>query len=313
MKTNNNMNYRVRTVKPSDRVFTIILYLCMVLIMFLTVYPMWYSVINSLNSASDLAKNGYAYLLPREFTLDSWKSVLRDPEILRAFSITTTRTVLVTFFQTLITAMFAYGFSRSYLRGKKFYSTIGFLSMYLSGGIIAHFILYNALKIYNTYWVYILPVLFGGFYNVIIFNANYKSIPDTLFESAKIDGASEYRIFFQIVLPLSKAVLSALAIFTAVGIWNDYSATLYYTRSPKLQTLSYYLLAITKSSKAAEELQKTMSVGVAANLANVINQSSNYRTIELACMVMAAMPLIIVYPFLQKFFEKGVMIGSVKG
>ncbi|MGN0972126.1 MAG: carbohydrate ABC transporter permease [Aristaeellaceae bacterium] len=302
-----------RVVKPSDRLFTTILYICMTLIMFVTVYPMWYSVINSLNTASDLAKNGYCYLWPREFTLDSWASVVKDPEIIRAFMITFTRTVIVTFFQTLITSMFAYGFSRSYLRGRRLYSTIGFLSMYLSGGVIAYFILFNALKLYNTYWVYIIPCLFGGFYNVIIFNANYKSIPDTLFESAKIDGASEYRIFFQIVLPLSKPVLSALAIFTAVGIWNDYSATLYYTRSPQLQTLSYYLLAITKSSKAAEELQKAMSVGVAANLANAVSQSSNYRTIELACMVLAALPLIIIYPFLQKFFEKGMMIGSVKG
>lgn len=302
-----------RVVKPSDRLFSTILYICMTLVMFITVYPMWYSVINSLNTASDLAKNGYAYLLPREFTLDSWISVLNDPEIVRAFMITFSRTVIVTFFQTLITAMFAYGFSRSYLRGRRLYSSIGFLSMYLSGGVIAYFILFNTLKLYNTYWVYIIPCLFGGFYNVIIFNANYKAIPDTLFESAKIDGASEYRIFFQIVLPLSKPVLSALAIFTAVGIWNDYSATLYYTRSPQLQTLSYYLLAITKSSKAAEELQKSMNVGVAANLANVVSQSSNYRTIELACMVLAALPLIIIYPFLQKFFEKGMMIGSVKG
>ena len=302
-----------RVVKPSDRLFTTILYICMTLVMFITVYPMWYSVINSLNTASDLAKNGYAYLLPREFILDSWISVLNDPEIVRAFMITFSRTVIVTFFQTLITAMFAYGFSRSYLRGRRLYSSIGFLSMYLSGGVIAYFILFNTLKLYNTYWVYIIPCLFGGFYNVIIFNANYKAIPDTLFESAKIDGASEYRIFFQIVLPLSKPVLSALAIFTAVGIWNDYSATLYYTRSPQLQTLSYYLLAITKSSKAAEELQKSMNVGVAANLANVVSQSSNYRTIELACMVLAALPLIIIYPFLQKFFEKGMMIGSVKG
>ena len=301
--------HKDRIVKPSDRLFTVILYICMVLVMIITVYPMWYSVI----TASDLAKNGYAYLLPREFTLDSWASVVKDPEIVRAFMITFTRTIIVTFCQTLITAMFAYGFSRNNLRGRRLYSTIGFISMYLSGGTIAYFILYNTLKIYNTYWVYIIPALFGGFYNVIIFNANYKSIPDTLFESAKIDGASEYRIFFQIVLPLSKPVLSALAIFTAVGTWNDYSATLYYTRSPKLQTLSYYLLAITKSSKAAEELQKSMSVGVAANLANVVSQSSNYRTIELACMVMAALPLIIIYPFLQKFFEKGMMIGSVKG
>ena len=304
---------KTHVVRKSDRPFTCALYVCMVLLMFLTVYPMWYSVINSVNSASDLAQNGYAYLWPREFTLDSWRAVTRDPVILQAFFITVSRTVLVTVFQTLITAMFAYGFSRPYLRYKRLYSTIGFISMYLSGGVIAYFILFNTLKIYNTYWVYIIPVLFGGFYNVIIFNANYKAIPDALFESAKIDGASEYRIFFGIVIPLSKPVLSALGIFTAVGTWNDYTGTLYYTRTSSLQTLSYYLLSITKSSKAAEELQKAMSVGVAANLGNVVNQSSNFRTIELACMVMAALPLIIVYPFLQKFFEKGMMIGSVKG
>ena len=305
--------YKERVVKPNDRLFVTILYICMILVMMITLYPMWYSVINSFNTAADLAKNGYAYFLPREFTLDSWKSVLSDKEIVRAFMVTFTRTVIVTVLQTLITAMFAYGFSRNNLRGRKLYSTVGFISMYLSGGVIAYFILYNTLNLYNTYWVYIIPALFGGFYNVIIFNANFKTIPDTLFESAKIDGASEYRIFFQIVLPLSKPVLSALAIFTAVGTWNDYSATLYYTRSSDLQTLSYYLLAITKSSKAAEELQKSMSVGVAANLSNVVSQSSNYRTIELACMVLAALPLIIVYPFLQKFFEKGIMVGSVKG
>ena len=151
-------------------------------------------------------------------------------------------------------------------------------------------------------------------YNTIIMRTFFvNSIPPELQEAAQVDGCSNTRLLLQIVLPLSKPVLSALAIFTAVGIWNDYSATLYYTRSPQLQTLSYYLLAITKSSKAAEELQKSMNVGVAANLANVVSQSSNYRTIELACMVLAALPLIIIYPFLQKFFEKGMMIGSVKG
>ena len=304
---------RLRSKKRHEFHFTVRLYIGMALIMLITLYPMWYSVINSLNSASDLAKNGYAYILPRDFTFESWKAVVKDTVIVRAFGITLSRTVLVTFFQTLITAMFAYGFSRGNLIGKRFYSIIGFLSMYLSGGIIAYFILFNSLGLYNTYWVYVIPVLFGGFYNVIIFNANFKGIPDSLFESARIDGASEYRVFFRIVLPLSKPVLSALAIFTAVGTWNDYTGTLYYTRNPKLQTLSYYLLSVTKSSKAAEDLQKSMSVGTAANIRSITESASNYKTIELSCMVFAALPLIIIYPFLQKFFEKGVMVGSVKG
>ena len=228
---------KLHSKKKNERYFMIRLYIVMTFIMLITLYPMWYSVINSLNSAADLSKNGYAYLLPRDFTLDSWKAVVKDGEIVRAFGITASRTILVTFFQTLITAMFAYGFSRNNLIGKKFYTLLGFTSMYLSGGVIAYFILFNYLKLYNSYWVYIIPNLFGGFYNVIIFTANFKGIPDSLFESARIDGSSEYRVFFKIVLPLSKPVLSALGIFTAVGVWNDYTATLYYTRSPKLQTL----------------------------------------------------------------------------
>ena len=140
---------KLHSKKKNERYFMIRLYIVMTLIMLITLYPMWYSVINSLNSAADLSKNGYAYLLPRDFTLDSWKAVVKDGEIVRAFGITASRTILVTFFQTLITAMFAYGFSRNNLIGKKFYTLLGFTSMYLSGGVIAYFILFNYLKLYN--------------------------------------------------------------------------------------------------------------------------------------------------------------------
>ena len=140
-----------------------------------------------------------------------------------------------------------------------------------------------------------------------------KGIPDALFESAKIDGASEYTIFFKIVMPLSKPVLSALALFTAVGTWNDYTATLYYTKSTKLQTLSYYTLSLTKSSHSAEDLVTSMSGSAGSLLTTMSESASNYKTIELACMVLSAIPLIVLYPFAQKFFEKGVMVGSVKG
>lgn len=293
--------------------FNVILTIVMVMIMIITVYPVWYSVINSLNSAQAIAKNGFAMLLPAEFSLESWSSVLKNPDIFRAFGITLSRTIIVTVLQTLITAMFAYGFSRRDLTGKRFYTAIGFISMYLNGGVIAYFILFSAMHIYNTYWVYILPCLFGGFYNVIIFNTNFKAIPDSLFESAKIDGASEYTIFFKIVFPLSKPVVSALGIFTAVGTWNDYTQTLYYTKSADIQTLSYYMLSITKASASAAALGETMSGSAASILTTVSNSAANYKTIELACMVLSALPLIIMYPFAQKFFEKGVMVGSVKG
>lgn len=297
----------------SERTYQMVLAIFMVLIMIITVYPVYYSVINSLNTASDIEKNGYALLWIRDFTMESWKTVLNDWEIIRALAITVSRTLLVTVFQTLITAMFAYGYSRNNLSGKKFYTIIGFISMYLNGGIIAFFILFNVLGLYDNYLVYIIPCLFGGFYNVIIFTTNFKAIPESLLESARIDGANEYRIFFQIVLPLSKPVLSALGIFTAVGTWNDYTATLYYTRTSSLQTLSYYTLSITKSAEAASQLSKSMTQAASSVISSMSQSASNYKTIELACMVLSAIPLIIAYPFAQRYFKTGVMIGSVKG
>ena len=297
-----------------QKCFQAILTAIMVLIMMITVYPVWYSLINSLNSAKDISENGYTLLFIRDFTFESWATVLNDPEIIRALIVTASRTIIVTVFQTLITAMFAYGFSRPNLVGRKFYSIMGFLSMYLNGGVIAYFILFSSLKLYNSYWVYIIPCLFGGFYNVIIYNANFKTIPDSLFESAKIDGGSEILIFFKIVMPLSKPVISALGIFTAVAMWNDYTQTLYYTRSKELQTLSYYTLSLTKSAQSAADLASSMTGTSASSVLTAMSEAaSNYKTIELACMVISAIPMIIAYPFAQKYFEKGVMVGSVKG
>lgn len=126
-----------------EKRFQIILTVVMVLIMFITVYPVWFSLINSLNSADSIAKNGFALLTPGEFTFDSWKSVLKNKDIFRAFAITLSRTAIVTVIQTIFTAMFAYGFSKPNLVGRKFYLAIGFISMYLSGGVIAYFILFN--------------------------------------------------------------------------------------------------------------------------------------------------------------------------
>lgn len=302
---------KIRNIKNTR--FNILLAFVMIIIMVVTVYPVWYSIINSLNSAQYIARNGFSILLPGDFTLQSWKSVLKNNEMFTAFGITISRTVLVTVLQTLITAMFAYGFSRSHLIGRKFYSFLGFTSMYLSGGIIAYFIWFNTLGLYNTFWVYVIPVMFGGFYNVIIFTTNFRAIPDSLFESAKMDGGTEYTIFFRIVMPLSKPVLSALAIFTAVATWNDYTGTLYYTRNPEIQTLSYYMLSITKSSASAAQLGESMSASASSILSTITSSAANYKTIELAAMVLSALPLVIIYPFAQRFFEKGVMIGSVKG
>jgi len=299
-----------------DKVFNITNVLIMLILMFLTLYPFWFSIVNSLNDGTDLIR-GYCFFWPRQFTLASWRTVLADPSIMNAAWITASRTLIVTVVSIFNTAMFSYAFSRPYLKHKKFYSVLGFVSMYFSGGLIPVFMLFKWLGLYDNYLVYIIPSLFAGFFNVIIFNANFKAIPDSLFESAKTDGANEFTIFFRIVLPLSKPVLAALSVFVAVGIWNDYGTTLFFTQSNFLDTLQYFTLKLVLSSQAADHL-KNVALQTSPELASLLSKSAGSgpvtsRTIELASMVLASLPMIIIYPFAQKFFVKGVMIGSIKG
>ncbi|MDQ0886316.1 putative aldouronate transport system permease protein [Paenibacillus sp. V4I9] len=299
-----------------ERAFNISNILIMIVLMFLTIYPFWYAVISSLNGGADLIR-GPVFFWPRQFTWASWQTVLADRGMLLATWITVSRTVIVTSVSILYTALFAYAFSRPYLKGKKWYAVIGFTSMYFSGGLIPSFMLINWLGLYDSYWVYIIPSLFAGFFNVIILNANYKGIPDYLFESAKMDGASEFRIFLQIVVPLSKPVLAALSVFAAVGVWNDYGTTLYFTQSNSLQTLQYVILRLLQTSSAAEQMQNTLSV-TNMRVAELLNSAKGSglvtaQTIELSAMVIASIPMIIMYPFAQRYFAKGVLLGSVKG
>jgi len=288
----------------------------MLILVFLTIYPFWYAVISSLNSGIDLSR-GPVFFWPREFTFASWHAVLSDPGLLRATWITASRTAIVTVISILYTAMFAYAFSRPYLMARKWVMILGFTSMYFSGGLIPSFLLINWLGLYDHYLVYIIPSLFAGFWNVIIFNANYKALPDALFESAKIDGAGEFSIFFRIVLPLSKPVLAALSVFTAVGVWNDYGTTLYFTQSSELQTLQYLVLKLIQTSTAVEQLSSTAALSNPA-VSELLSLAQGQglvtsRTIELASMVIVSIPMIVMYPFAQRYFIKGVLLGSVKG
>ena len=299
-----------------ERIFQIVNLFIMVLLMVVAIYPFYYAVINSFNSGHSILR-GFDVLWPSEPTTESWKTVTSDSAFGRAFFITVLRTALVTVGSTLITSMFAYAYSRPYLRRKRAYTALGFVSMYFSGGVIPFFLLISSLNLYDSFWVYVIPSLFGGFYNVIIYNTNFKALPVSLFESAKLDGASEFRMFTNIVLPLSKPVIAALCVFTAVGIWNDYTTTLYYTQGSDLQTLQYYILKLVRSYNATEQLANSAMASNAV-VADTLNNSRlgsgvvTSKTIELAAMVISSIPMIAAYPFAQKFFVQGVLLGSVK-
>ncbi|GHU68000.1 ABC transporter permease [Clostridia bacterium] len=299
-----------------DRLFVMLNSLLMIFVVLIALYPLYYSIINSLNDGNNITNYGMVLLWPRMLTLESWKTVLRDKAVINALQITASRTIIVTAASTVITSMFAYALSRQYLRGRTFYVVLGFVSMYISGGIISSFLLISWLKLYNTYWVYIIPSLFGGFYNVIIYTSNFKGIPDALFESAQIDGASEYRIFFEIVFPLSKPVIAALSIFTIVALWNDYSTTLYFTAgSSDLMTLQYYILQIVRNRSAQISMRNATAASNPEVFRLLMEREGpvSSKTLELAAMVIASLPMVIMYPFAQRFFVKGVMIGSIKG
>lgn len=290
------------------RLFNIANVALMAGLMVVTLYPFWYAIVGSLDAGYDYAKGG-AFLWPHVFTWANYRLVLSDPGLIHAFLITVVRTAIVTGFSIFYTAMFAYAFSRRYLRGKKWYAAVGFTSMYLSGGLIPFFVLLTWLHLYNTYWVYILPSLFS-FWNVIIFSANFRQIPDELMESAKMDGASEFTIFFRVILPLSKPVLAALSVFTAVGVWNDYQTTLYFTQSAGLQTLQYYILKLVQSTDAVTALQAQNPL--VSQTFHISGAATSALTVQLAAMVLSALPMIVMYPFAQRYFVKGVLVGSIK-
>lgn len=288
-----------------DRIFNVFNILVMLILIVVTLYPFWYSIIGSFNTGSDYVKGG-VYLWTRDFTFANYQALFSDDSLIRAFGITVSRTVIGTVTHVLFTSLFAYAFSRPSLKYKNVYATIGLMSMYLSGGLIPFFILINSLGLYNSFWVYIVPTLFS-FWNVILFRSYFAELPNALIESAKIDGAGEYRIFFTLILPLSKPVMAAIALFTAVGHWNAYYDSMVYTIGSDLQTVQLYILKLIQSTEAGLLLANM------SQSASVAQSTVTTTTLQLAAMVAASIPIIIIYPFVQKFFIKGMLIGSVKG
>lgn len=292
----NRYNYR-------DRMVDYTIYFILAIVAFVTIFPFWYCLVGSLNDGIDYYKGG-VFFWPRKFTLANYRLVLKDRTILNAYFITVLRTVVGTISSLMFTSLFAYAYSRKILKGKKFYMLLCMVPMFFGGGLIPTFILYKNLNLIDKFWVYILPGLLS-FWNVIIMQANFRGIPDGLIESATIDGASEYRIYWSIIMPLSKAVLAAIALFTAVKHWNSYFDSMVYTKSSWLQTIQVYLIKLIRSQELAAQMAMDSTL-------NIEDQSTS-ETIQLATMMVVTVPILVVYPFIQKYFVKGMLIGSIKG
>ena len=275
----------------------------MVLLCFLALYPVWYTVIISFNDSNDALRGGI-YWLPRKFSIESYKTVFQDKTIIRAFMVTVLRTLLGTVTSVFFTAMVGYAFSKKHIMGNKVYTIIGTITMFFGGGLIPYFITLKNLGLYNNFLVYIIPSLFN-FYNMIIFMSFFRELPAGLEESAKLDGANDMVIFIKIIIPLSMPVLATIALFNGVGHWNDYFAGVMYINDAELQPIQTYLYRVVASASASKAVV-AMPAGVAA-------QQVSSQSVRLATMVVTTLPIVCVYPFLQKYFVKGVLIGSIKG
>ncbi len=284
-------------VRAGDIVIAfIILLLCLTCIL-----PFVHIAAKSLSSnTAVLAKS--VYLFPKGFTLAAYNSIFRDGQLTRSMLYTIEVTVLFTAIGMVITVCAAYPLSRKKLRGRNVISLLILFTLYFSAGLIPEFLLYKNLGLYNKMWVLILPLSFSP-YNMLIMKSFLQStIPDSLEEAAFLDGASHFQMLFKIILPLSKPILATLSLFYAVGRWNAYADARYFITTKALQPIQYILSNMILSSGSD-----------AISLSESAEVVSTPEVIQAAAVMFATIPIILIYPFIQKHFVKGVMIGAVKG
>ena len=296
-----------KKAKRRDVVFPIVNTCILILLMFITLYPVLNTVAYSFNDGMDAVK-GNIGLVPRKFSTEAYTEILTDPAVYKAFWISLSKTVITTLTNLFFTSMLAFALSRREYVLRGFITTVMVMTMYINAGLIPSYLLISrTLGLRNTYWVYIIPTMFSCF-NMIVIRTYILGLPEALVESARIDGAGDLRCFFQIILPLCLPVMATVALFVAVGAWNSWFDTYLYHGSKKDLYSLQYLLKM--------KLATTQSASNSANAtADALQQSTKVTpiTVRSAISVVSAVPILIVYPFLQKYFVTGMALGSVKG
>lgn len=301
MEVNKQMASRLDKTK-GEKVFSVVNIIIMILLSILMIYPFWHILMYSL-SETHLAMNGGIFLWARGFTLDTYKTVLRNPSIFQSFKISVTVTTLGSLFATFFTATTAYPLAKKRFKARGILSFYILFTMLFNGGMIPTYLLVKSLGLLDTLAALILPRAIGA-WNIFIMRNFFANIPESLEESAKIDGASDLLIFFKIILPLSKAVLATIGLFVAVGYWNDFMSTVLYIQSRSKWSLQAVLREILTTTEAALSRH---------GLTVTHTQYLTTQSVITANIVVTTVPILLVYPFLQKHFVKGVMIGSIKG
>ncbi|MCP1310285.1 carbohydrate ABC transporter permease [Paenibacillus tyrfis] len=288
-----------------DRVFSIVIHIALLFLAFVTFYPFWNSAVISFNLGSDTSLGGITFW-PRVFTLENYQVVLKDVKILKGFGVSIARTLVGTFLTIAATSIFAYGMSRKELVGRGYYMTFCIITLYFGGGLIPTYLLIRGLGLFDSFWVFVIPSIISV-WSMIIFRTFFREIPAGLEDAARIDGCGYWGTFLRVVLPLSGPVVATLSLFTAIAHWNDWFVASIYINNQDLLPVQALLKQTLDSNIASELTQDSAAQSFLAK-----RQSYTTKSLTMATMMVTTVPIILVYPFLQRYFVKGVLVGSLK-
>ncbi|WP_376775357.1 carbohydrate ABC transporter permease [Cohnella nanjingensis] len=280
-----------------DRLFLSVVYILLAGLVVSVIFPLLYVISVSLTPYSEVLKQGGFLVFPRHVTLAAYKAFLRDGLIPHAYGVTVFITVVGTFVNLVLTSLMAYPLTKKYLPGRNAFLLLIVFTTLFGGGMIPTYLIVKETGLLDTVWAMIVPGAVGSF-NLLVMKAFFENLPESLDEAARIDGAGETGILLRIVLPLSMPIMATIGLFYAVGHWNEYFAAIIYVSDRKLHPLQVMLQGILRAGQSPEmNIEETMPT----------------ISLQMAAVVLTALPIVVIYPFIQKHFTKGVLLGSVKG
>lgn len=298
------VNKRTKTEKiVNGLIVAFLLFLCIT-----TIFPFLNLIAKSLSGESAVIR-GDIFLLPKNLQFGTYRYVMREPQFSQSFKNSLFVTIVGTALAMLCNCLTAYPLSKPWLLGRKFIIYFFVFTMLFSGGMVPSYLLMNQLKLLNNIWVLILPGLLSV-YNTILLKNFFEEIPESIEESALIDGASRIKILFRIVLPISLPALATIGLFYTVGFWNNYMSGVLYITRPSLKPLQQYLFEVVTE---AQNVGQQVSQGATVSQDVLMDASLNSESIRAVTIMLASLPIMLVYPFLQKYFVRGLRVGSVKG
>lgn len=292
-----------------QKVFGVINVILLTILSLSIILPFLNVIAVAFNSGKDTAMGG-VYFWPRKPTLANFETVFRDKSIYTGYFITIARTVLGTILAVFLMALAAYGLKCKTTPGRKVFLMMITFTMLFSGGTIPTYMLLKSLHLINTFWVYILPNLYGA-WNLIMMRSFIETIPEGLEEAARIDGCGFYRTFFQIILPLSKQVIAVVGLFVAVAHWNDWFAGAFYVTTPDLRPVQTILQRMLQNAMNLSKVDTSTAAGALQAMRK--KELVTGDSLKMATVLVTTIPIMCVYPFIQKYFATGMMIGAIKG